>query len=124
MLWATVGGESTYHFYNQLNSHVSQKFGKGLDEVHPFSDTSGVDVLLRAEEMILSPKWELVGSKNAGRIWGFISKFVMLDRFAKTLGAADVYPGIVVPRKMCSNDYLGTGLKVRPSFLNCLTFLI
>lgn len=95
-----------------------------MDEVHPFSDTSGVDVLLREAEMILSPKWELVGSKNAGRIWGFISKFVMLDRFAKTLGAADMYPGIVVPRKMCSNDYLGTGLKVGHSFLNCLTFLI
>ena len=95
-----------------------------MDEVHPFSDTSGVDVLLREAEMILSPKWELVGSKNTARIWGFISKFVMLDQFAKTLGAADVYPGIVVPRKTCSIDFLGTGSKVGLFFHNCVTFLI
>ena len=61
---------------------------------------------------MLSPHLEAVGMKNAGQIWGFISKFVMLDRFSKVLGAAEVYPGLPVPRKMCSPDYLGTGAKV------------
>jgi hypothetical protein len=62
---------------------------------------------------MLSPHLEMVGAKNAGRIWGFISKFVMLDRFSEVLGAAEVYPGSPVPRKTCSPEYLGTGVKVK-----------
>ena len=72
---------------------------------------------------MLSPNMNIVGPKNASRIWGFLSKFVMLDRFCKTLGAAEVYPGISVPKKMCSLDYLGTGFKVGTFFLYSLTLL-
>ena len=61
---------------------------------------------------MLSPHLEAVGAKNAGRIWGFISKFVMFDRFSEVFGAAEVHPGSPVPRKTCSLDYLGTGAKV------------
>lgn len=89
----------------------------GLDDVHPFSDTNGVDHLLQEAEEILSPKLilspkSLVGPKSAARIWGFISKFVMLDRFMKALGIAEDHPGILVPRIFCEDEYLGTGLKV------------
>lgn len=59
-----------------------------------------------------------IGPKNAARIWGFISKFVMLDRFAKTLFGKDFHPGIHVPRKFCSEDYLGTGSKVSIYFFS------
>lgn len=86
-----------------------------MDEVYPFSDTIGVDVVLREAECILSSHLEAVGPKNAARIWGFMSKFVMLDRFSAVLGVAKVYPGVNVPRKICSNDYLGSGLKVSNS---------
>jgi hypothetical protein len=40
----------------------------------------------------------------------------MLDRFSKTLGAAEVYPGILVPKKRCSVDDIGTGSAVRIFF--------
>jgi hypothetical protein len=71
-----------------------------------------VDIILREADKILSSDLDAVRSRNAARIWGFISKFVMLDRFCKTLGAGEVYPGIPVPKKMCSPDYLGTASKV------------
>jgi hypothetical protein len=61
---------------------------------------------------MLSPRLEAVGTKNARRIWAFISKFVMLDRFSEVLGAAEVLPGLAVPRTTCLPDYLGTGAKV------------
>jgi hypothetical protein len=57
---------------------------------------------------MLSPRLEAVGSKNASRIWGFISKFVMLDRFSKTLGATEMYPGPPVLRKPCSSQHIGS----------------
>jgi hypothetical protein len=41
-----------------------------------------------------------------------MSKFATLDRFSKTLGVDRLHPGIAVPRKMCSPDYFGTGIKV------------
>jgi hypothetical protein len=93
---------------------LKQKLGKGLDEGYPFSDTVSVDVVLREAEQILST--HLCG--HASRIWGFMSKFVMLDRFCKTLGVAKQYPGKTVVKKMCSNDYLGTGSKVNNSLEN------
>jgi hypothetical protein len=71
-----------------------------------------VDIVLQEAEKMLSPHLEAVGAKNAGRIWGFISKFVMLDRFSEVLGVSEVNPGLPVPRRMCSPDYLGTGAKV------------
>jgi hypothetical protein len=92
--------------------YFQQNFGNGLDDVHPFADSPAVDVLLREAEDILSPNLDAVGRRNATRIWGFFSKFVMVDRFSKSLGVAEVYPGIVVPKKICSLDYLGTGSKV------------
>jgi hypothetical protein len=94
-----------------------------LDEVHPFSETPAVDVVLREAEQILSPHLEAVGRKNASRIWGFMSKFAMLDRFGKTLGVAKLYPGIPVPKKTCPSDYLGTGSKVSTLFRNAHIFL-
>lgn len=87
----------------------------GLDNVHPFSETSWVDVILQEAENMLSPNLQAVGLRNAARIWGFMSKFVMLDRLSKTLGAGKVYPGLSVPRKTCSMEYLGTGVKVSVS---------
>jgi len=36
----------------------------------------------------------------------------MLDRFAKALGIATDYPGVVVPSELCTVEYLGSGLKV------------
>lgn len=55
---------------------------------------------------------DIVGAKYAGRIWGFISKFVMLDRFSKTLGASNIYPGRLITRRICPPDYFGTASKV------------
>lgn len=95
-----------------LKKNLLQQLGEGLDTVYPFSDTTGVDVILRDAEKILSSHLDAVGRNSSSRIWGFLSKFVMLDRFSKTLGAADIYPGLRVPRKICSTDYLGTGAKV------------
>ena len=95
--------------------------------MHPFSDTTAVDAILRHAETILSPSLDAVGQRHASRIWGFMSSFVMLDRFSKTLGVADVYPGLHVPRKTCSIDYLGTGLKASnflQIFLHLLDFQI
>ena len=85
---------------------------KGLDEIHPFSDTVGVDVVLQDSERILWSDLDADGPKNAVRIWGFISKFVMLDWFVKTLGLAEAYPGIPMARKTRPLDYLGTATKV------------
>jgi hypothetical protein len=89
-----------------------QKIGKGLDEAPPFGDSLSVDILLREAETILSQDVEGLGARSASRIWAFLSKFVMLDRLSKVLGAAEVYPGLPVPKKMCSSDYIGTGAKV------------
>jgi hypothetical protein len=71
-----------------------------------------VDNILREAEQMLSPNSEAVGPKNAGRIWGFISKFVMVDHFSEVLGASEVYPGLPVRRKTRLPDYLGSGAKV------------
>jgi hypothetical protein len=86
---------------------------KSLDEIHPFYDTNSVDVVLREADTMLSLKMGLIGPRNAGRVWGFISKFIMLDRFAKTLfGMA----GCCVPSKLCTKDYLGSTTKVNIYF--------
>jgi len=61
---------------------------------------------------MLSLRVEAIGPKHAGMAWGFMSKFVMLDRFSAVLGAAEIHPGIPVPRNLCSPQYLGTGAKV------------
>lgn len=67
---------------------------------------------------MLSPDLRAVGPKNAGRIWGLMSKFVMLDRFIKALGAADVHPGLCVARRSCPMEYFGTVDRVSIFFLN------
>jgi hypothetical protein len=71
-----------------------------------------VDIILREADKVLCSNLDAVGPKNASRIWGFISKFVMLDRFSKALGVAIDYPGISVSKKLCSIDYIGRGSKV------------
>jgi hypothetical protein len=82
-----------------------------LEDTHPFDDTDGVDIVLREASKMLPPHLEMIGAKTAGRIWGFLSKFVMLDRFSEVLGTAEVLPGLQVPRTMCLPDYLGTSAK-------------
>jgi hypothetical protein len=104
--------------------NFQQKLGQGLDEVHPFSDTIGVDVVLREAANMLSANFEAVGPKNAARIWGFMSKFVMLDRFSTTLGAAKIYPGLPVLKQKRSNDYLGSATKVGNSLYPLFANLI
>lgn len=72
---------------------------------------------------MLSPNSDAVSRNIAGRIWGFVSKFVMFDRFCKTLGAAEAFPGPSVPKRICNADYFGTASKVSTFLLNCLTLL-
>ena len=92
--------------------YVWQKFGQGLDDVRPFSDTIYVDTLVREAERIFTSDSNLVGPKNASRIWAFMSKFVIFDRFAKTLGLDLAYPGKALEKKMMSTDTFGGGSKV------------
>lgn len=77
-----------------------------------------MDVLLREAENIFTQNSELIGPKIASRIWGFISKFVMLDRFAITLFGTDFYPASPIPRRLCNEDYIGTGAKVNVDVLS------
>lgn len=84
----------------------------GLDEAHPFNENSAVDQVLQEAEGLLSSPVDAVGVRHASQIWGFISKFVMVDRFGAVLGAAQVHPGLPVPRRLCLPEYLGTGAKV------------
>lgn len=91
---------------------LSQKFGKGLDKVHPFSDSNAVKYLLCATKKILTPEWETVGAKYGSRIWSFVSKFVMMDRFIKTLGVAEIHHGVIIPKRFCPDGYAGPGSKV------------
>lgn len=65
-----------------------------------------------------------MGPKHAARIWSFMSKFIMLDRFAKTLGVATVYQGVLVPKKTCSVEYIGTGSTVSIFFQNARFFFL
>ncbi len=69
-----------------------------LDRVHPFSDTTGVQGLLNDTEAIFREDTSTFGRNRASRVWGFISKFVMLDRFAQAFGAAEILPGSHRPR--------------------------
>lgn len=96
---------------------------KGLDGVHPFSDTARVEIVLREAEQILSEDMQVLGRRNASRIWGFMSKFAMLDRFCKTLDVAKQHPGVRIPKTLCSPEYLGTGLKASKLFYICITSL-
>ena len=50
-----------------LYAAFGQKFGKGLDEVHPFSDTPSVDILLQEAKKILSLHFDAVGPRNASK---------------------------------------------------------
>lgn len=73
---------------------------------------------------MLSPDMDEVGPRNAARIWGFVSKFVMVDRFARTLFGAEFHPGLPVPRRQCQDRHLGTGAKVSICFFSfCQRFL-
>lgn len=81
-----------------------------------------MDTVIRDADQMLSQNMEAVGARNASRIWGFVSKFVMLDRFAKTLFGTDFRPALVVPRKICTENYLGTGAKVSLYLFHSITF--
>jgi hypothetical protein len=70
----------------EVVTHI-QKISKGLDHAHPFNETYGVDLILQEAEEMLSHHVEAVGAKNAGQIWAFMSKFVMLDHFGAALRA-------------------------------------
>jgi hypothetical protein len=89
-----------------------------LGEVHPFSDTTTVNIVLQDANRILLPNAVEVGRKSASRIWGFMSKFAMLDRFSETLGVAKLHPGISMPKKPLPLDYFGTASKVSDFFIN------
>lgn len=88
-----------------------------MDNVCPFADTIGMQTVLHNAERMLSPGMEIVGRKNASRIWGFISKFVMVDRFARTKFGSEFLPAVPVPRNFCSEESLGTAKKVSVYFL-------
>jgi hypothetical protein len=90
-----------------------QKFAQGLDDVRPFSYTEAVEILIRDADKILLVDSSSVSAKNAVRIWAFMSKFVMLDRFAKTLGVGQVYPGMTVAKTALGGDDFGGASKVR-----------
>ena len=94
------------------------RFAQGLDDVHPFSYTEAVENLVHDAEQILSPDPTSVSVKNASQIWAFMSKFVMLDRFAGALGVAEVHRGVSLPKESLSRDDFAGALKV------CISFLI
>lgn len=83
-----------------------------MDNVGPFADTIGVQTVLDDAERMLSPGMEIVGRKNASRIWGFVSKFVMVDRFARALFGSEFHAAVPVRRNLCSEESLGTAKKV------------
>lgn len=103
----------------KYTDHFGQKLGKGLDEVYPFSDTPAVDVVFRQVDAMFSGNIDAVGRKYASRIWGYVSKFVMLDRFCKTLGVAGVYPATPVHRKICTLNHFGTAARVSTFIPKC-----
>jgi hypothetical protein len=108
-LQTALSGRATYFLL---------RFAQGLDDVHPFSYTEAVENLVRDAEQILSPDRTSVSAKNASRIWAFMSKFVMLDRFAGALGVAEVHRGMSLPKESMSRDDFGGALKV------CISFFI
>ena len=70
-------------------------------------------MVMRDSKTMLSPLLDTVGAKNASRIWGFMSKFISLDQFLKTLRLAKVYPGVSVPKvKTLRLEHIGTASKV------------
>lgn len=111
ILHRCIGGTSRHISIPGLTTGL-QKISTGLDEAQPFDDFLAVEFILQEEEKMMSSPVEAVSPRNAGRIWAFISKFVMVDRLSQVFGAADVHPGLPVPRKTCSADYLRTGGKV------------
>jgi hypothetical protein len=71
-----------------------------------------VGVIYKEMDEFFAPDGDLIGYSRAGRLWNFVSKFVMLDRFAKALELTKVFPAPLFPKKTLSSDYLGTGSKV------------
>ena len=106
--------------YTNLTFRI-QKISKGLEAAYPLSESSALDYLLQGAEAMLSLHVEAVGHKHAAIVWGFMSNFVMLDQFSAVLGAVGIYPGIPVPRNLCSPKYLGTGARV-PYFPQSTSF--
>lgn len=103
----------SFNFLPSGLTDVLQRLGQGLDNVHPFSYTEAVENLIRDAIKIFSADSSSVSGKNAVRIWAFISRFVMLDRFAKTLGVGQLHPGMTIPKKLSLGDDFGGATKVR-----------
>jgi hypothetical protein len=102
-----------FHFLPLGLTDVLQKLGQGLDIVHPFSYTEIVAKLIRDANKIFTADSSSVSGKNAVRIWAFIARFVVLDRFAKTLGVAQLHPGTTMPKTVSFGDDFGGATKVR-----------
>jgi hypothetical protein len=112
---------------NPPTQHSTKKFGKGLDEAHPFSDCPAAEVLTHDTEKMFSDNSDALGRKHAGRIWSFMSKFVVLDRFCKTLGFLAIIQGVgyrkisslstilvQLRRRVISSPLFSKGLTVSP----------
>jgi len=69
-----------------LDKSFLQKIGTGLDQVHPFSDTNAVAIVLCDAEKILSAHSKFVGKNNAARIWGFCPSLSCLTDSARLWG--------------------------------------
>ena len=103
----------SFQFFNDSQ----QKCGKGLDEIHPFSDTTAVDVLLRETDQFFSPVTSL-GITMLG-------KYGVLYRSSWCwTGLPKVYPGLLLHKETFSSDYIGTASKVGIFLTNIWHFYI
>lgn len=80
--------------------------------------------LLNDTEVIFREDVSTLGRNRASRVWGFISKFVMLDRFAKALGAAEIFTGSHCPRTESPLKDIGRAADVNTLLPNTLILLI
>jgi hypothetical protein len=77
---------------------------------------------LREANQFFSSDGHVIGYGSAGQIWSFVSKFVMLDRFAKAMGLTEFARGLPFPKKTISSDYVGTASKVGIYLTNILRY--
>ena len=66
----------------------------------------------------------IFGHRRASRVWGFMSKFVMLDRFATAFGTAEIFPGLHCARIESSLTHIGGAAKVNTFPLDSAILLI
>ena len=81
---------------------------KGLDEIHLFSDTVGVDVVLKG---FFGQIWMQLGPRMLCEFGAsYLSSSCLIS--SSKLCLAEAYPGIPMARKTRPLDYLGTAMKV------------